>query len=159
MTPKTIAVDFDGTLVENCYPEIGAIKNTIWRAITKAKRDGIKIILWSCRNGQQLEDAVEFCRQNGLTFDAVNENLPEVQAEYGGDTRKVFADLYIDDRMGVWSLTEGFVPAELEKPPHLSLNVLAPKPIRTRKCAVCGMENHFDITCPYCGSRVFKYGT
>ena len=96
--PPILAVDFDGTLVENKFPEIGGVNFAIWKAVSAYQAAGWKIILWSCRTKGMLQDAVDFCAERGLTFDAVNENLPEVQAYYGGDTRKVFANMYIDDR-------------------------------------------------------------
>lgn len=96
--PPTIAVDFDGTLVQDRFPGIGEINPKVWKAIVNAQTNGTKIILWTCRNGKALQDAVEFCAENGLHFDAINENLDEVKVLYGGDTRKVFADMYIDDK-------------------------------------------------------------
>lgn len=97
--PTIYAVDFDGTLVEDAYPMIGNIRETMWDAIVKAQKEGVKLILWTSRNGQQLQEAVEFCANCGLHFDAINENLDEVKVRWGGDTRKIFADMYIDDRM------------------------------------------------------------
>lgn len=96
--PPIIAVDFDGTLVDNKFPEIGEVNPVIWGAIEAYKAAGWKIILWSCRNKEILQNAVDFCAERGLVFDAVNENLPQVQEYYGGDTRKVFANMYLDDR-------------------------------------------------------------
>lgn len=90
-----IAVDFDKTLSLNApYPEVGEpnLKLIDWLNQRK-KFEGAKIILWTCREGNPLEDAVEFCRNNGLTFDAVNENLPEI----GFNSRKIVASMYIDD--------------------------------------------------------------
>lgn len=97
--PKIAAIDFDGTLVEDKFPEIGAINTRLFNTVRYLKANGVKIILWSSRNGDQLKKAVNFCKEHGLEFDAVNENLPEVVKYYGGgDTRKVFADIYIDDK-------------------------------------------------------------
>lgn len=96
--PKIVAVDFDGTLVMDEYPEIGLPYNDLFDFCKKLRRLGVKIILWTCRSGEQLEEAVDFCELLGLKFDAVNQNIPEVQERYGGDTRKVFADVYIDDK-------------------------------------------------------------
>lgn len=96
--PPILAVDFDGTLVENKFPEIGEIRQPMFDAVLRAQKRGMKIILWSCRNHESLDQAVQFCIEHGLTPDAVNENLPEVKAVYGGDTRKIFASMYIDDR-------------------------------------------------------------
>ena len=83
---KIIAVDFDGTLCENKWPEIGAVNEDLIAYLHSQRRAGAKIILWTNRVG-------------GLIFDCVNENLPEVIKEFGSDTRKIFAHEYIDDRM------------------------------------------------------------
>ena len=96
--PYIVAVDFDGTLCENAFPEIGEPKRDIIKTVKEYRSFGWKIILWTCRNGKSLADAVQWCNMNGLVFDAINQNIPEVQAMFGGDTRKVFADVYIDDK-------------------------------------------------------------
>lgn len=96
--PKIIAVDFDGTLVQDLYPGIGAVNLDLIAYLRKVQGLGYKIILWTCRSGEELHNAVEVCKKHGLLFDKVNENLDEVQKLYGGDTRKVFADIYIDDK-------------------------------------------------------------
>ena len=77
--PPILAVDFDGTLVDNKFPEIGEVNPVIWKAVSDYQAMGWKIILWSCRTETMLQDAVKFCEERGLIFDAVNENLPEVQ--------------------------------------------------------------------------------
>ncbi|NDV47861.1 hypothetical protein D0T49_12470 [Paludibacter sp. 221] len=93
-----IAVDFDGTIVTHEYPLIG---KEIPFAIDTLKRLQTEfhhlLILWTVREGQELEDAVEFCRKRGLEFYAVNANYPEA-ALIGEDSRKVNADLFIDDK-------------------------------------------------------------
>ncbi|MEG2332808.1 MAG: hypothetical protein RSB62_10990 [Bacteroides sp.] len=98
MKSKIIAVDFDGTLCVNKWPEIGRPIHLILNYIKKEKEAGCKIILWTCRSGERLAEAVEWCEKHGLLFDAVNQNLPEVVSEFGGDTRKIVADKYIDDK-------------------------------------------------------------
>lgn len=101
MSNKTeiIAVDFDGTLCENKWPEIGEPNIRLIECLKEDQREyGTKLILWTCRAGEKLEEAVNWCADHGLVFDAVNENLPEVVEWMGGDTRKIFADRYIDDR-------------------------------------------------------------
>lgn len=93
-----IAVDFDGTIVEHKYPEIG---KEIPFAIDTLKRlaaEHNKIILWSVREGKLLEDAVEYCRKRGLEFYAVNSNNPENGIKRERHQRKLIADVYIDDR-------------------------------------------------------------
>lgn len=96
--PYIIAVDFDGTLVEDKFPNIGEIKPNVWSDMRRARELGAKIILWTSRDHENLEAAVEFCRQQGFEFDAINENLPECQKLFNNDTRKVFADEYWDDK-------------------------------------------------------------
>lgn len=99
MLPTIIAVDFDGTLVKNKFPEIGEINYFVWEAVQKAQEEGTKVILWTSRTGKVLDEALEFCARHGMKFDAVNDNIPEVKT-LGWDARKVFATMYIDDRMG-----------------------------------------------------------
>lgn len=96
--PHIIAVDFDGTLCENAYPEIGEPKEDIIQVVKNYKENGWKVILWTCRNREQLIQAVDWCLEQGLEFDAINQNIPETQKMFGGDTRKVFADIYLDDK-------------------------------------------------------------
>lgn len=95
---KIIAVDFDGTLCENKWPEIGEPNKELIAYLKEQKKAGVKLILWTCRVGKILGNAVKWSAEQGLIFDAVNENLPEVIAFMGGDTRKIFANEYIDDR-------------------------------------------------------------
>jgi len=98
--PEIIAVDFDGCLVTNKYPDIGdPIPETI-AALKAEQAAGARIILWTCRKNKQLTAAVKWCAEQGINFDAVNENLPEVIKEFGGDTRKIYADIYLDDKSG-----------------------------------------------------------
>ena len=63
------------------------------------KRNGNKLILWTCRAGEALSKAVEWCREQNFEFDAVNDNLPEIIEFYGHNSRKISCDYYIDDRM------------------------------------------------------------
>ena len=95
---KIIATDFDGTLCEFCWPEIGRANRAVINALLDEQAHGAKIILWTCRTGKQLEEAVEWCSREGIAFDAVNENLPENTELYGSDCRKVHASEYWDDR-------------------------------------------------------------
>lgn len=96
---RVVAVDFDGTLAETKFPEIiKPIPKTI-KYCKHLKKRGAILILHTCRKGQDLQDAVEWCEGQGLIFDYVNENTVENIAKYGGeDTRKIFAHEYIDDR-------------------------------------------------------------
>ena len=99
MHKQIIAVDFDGTLCENKWPEIGEPNtNLIGYLIEMRKSFGAKIILWTCRVGEMIDKAGKCCSERGLEFDAVNENLPHIIERFGGNTRKIFANMYIDDR-------------------------------------------------------------
>lgn len=100
MSSYIIAVDFDGTICENKYPAIGEPRRSTISYLKEKQKKGAKLILWTCRVDELLDSAVKWCRNQGLIFDAVNENLPEVVAAFGGDTRKIFANEYIDDRNG-----------------------------------------------------------
>ncbi len=96
---KIIAVDFDGTLCENAFPEIGVMKSHVIDFIKRQAESGAKIILNTCReNGNRalLDEAVAFCEAQGITLYAVNENPDNTQ--YDTKARKVYADLYIDDK-------------------------------------------------------------
>lgn len=100
---KIIAVDFDGTLCINEYPEIGKPNKELIAYLKNKRANGDRVILWTCRNNELLRQAVDWCKEHGLMFDAVNENLPEVIDAFGGDTRKIFANAYIDDRNWVFT--------------------------------------------------------
>lgn len=93
-----IAVDFDNTIASTVYPVILAPRMKVIMSLKHLKAAGHTIILWTCRKGKALEDAVAFCREYGLEFDAVNETTKEDLEKWGGDTRKIWADIYIDDR-------------------------------------------------------------
>lgn len=92
------AVDFDGTLCESVFPGIGEPNTALINHLIKKRAQGNKVILWTCRVGERLQEAVDWCRDHDLEFDAVNENLPEMIEQWGGESRKVFADVYIDDK-------------------------------------------------------------
>ncbi|MDA3780598.1 MAG: hypothetical protein PF487_10335 [Bacteroidales bacterium] len=98
-----IAVDFDGTIVDHEYPKIGKEKLFAFDTLKLLQKNGATLILWTYRAGKELEEAVEFCKKNGLEFYAVNKNYPE---EIFDNTvsRKIFADIYIDDKNigGFW---------------------------------------------------------
>lgn len=94
-----IAVDFDGTLCENVYPWAGKPNTILIDWLNDMKRKyGAKLILWTCRSRKNLRYAVKWCKDHGLEFDAVNKNLKRSIKKFGGDSRKVYADIYIDDK-------------------------------------------------------------
>ena len=92
-----IAVDFDGTIVEDNYPRIGKPQIFAFETLRKLQEDGHRLILWTYRSGIRLDEAVEFCRENGVNFYAVNKSFPEEKFDYS-KSRKIYADLFIDDR-------------------------------------------------------------
>ena len=93
----TIAVDFDGTIVEYKYPEIGKEKPFAIQTLKQLQQDGNRLILWTSRENELLEEAIAFCHDRGLDFYAVNSNEP-ADALFHNHSAKVIADVYIDDR-------------------------------------------------------------
>lgn len=94
----TIAVDFDGTLVENRYPKIGKPILFAFETLEKLQQEGHQIILWTYRSGVKLQEAVEYCEEKGIRFYAVNKSYPEEEYEETVMSRKILADIFIDDR-------------------------------------------------------------
>ncbi|KPL08900.1 MAG: hydrolase [Bacteroides sp. SM1_62] len=92
-----IAVDFDGTIVEHKYPEIGKEQLFAFETLKQLIKQKHQVILWTYRAGRELDEAVEYCRENGVEFFAVNKNFPEEYYD-GSISRKIDADVYIDDR-------------------------------------------------------------
>jgi hypothetical protein len=92
-----IAVDFDGTIVDNKYPKIGKEKLFAIDTLKALHKQGHQLILWTVRNGKQLEEAVSFCKERGVEFYAVNKSYPEEEFDES-ISRKINADLFIDDR-------------------------------------------------------------
>lgn len=116
--PPILAVDFDGTLVSNRFPGIGEPYVVVAKTVKAYKDAGWKIILWTCRTGEMLKEAVRFCHETlGIEFDAVNDNLPEVREYFGENTRKVFANLYWDDRNAALYVNGADQPSELAPAP------------------------------------------
>ena len=98
MRPKIIACDFDGTLFIDNYPGVGEPIFMTINMLKLEQENGAKIILWTNRTDKPLLNAVRACNEEGLFFDAVNDNLPEIIEAFGCNTRKIFADEYWDDR-------------------------------------------------------------
>lgn len=100
MRAKIIAVDFDGTLIEEGkWPGIGATNEKVLNYCKDEQAKGTRIILWTNRVGEPLETAIRWCEEHGLRLDAVNDNVPEAVEFFGTNTRKIYADEFIDDRM------------------------------------------------------------
>jgi hypothetical protein len=122
-----IAVDFDGTIVEHEYPAIGKEKLFAFQTLRELEKLGARLILWTFRAGKDLDEAVEYCRKNGIEFYAVNKNYPE---EIFDDTvsRKIDADIYIDDKniggfpgwSEVWQILTPYEQLQIEAEKRIS---------------------------------------
>ena len=96
-----IGVDFDGTIVKNDYPGIGKLKSGVFFILPLLWMMKFTIILWTCREGELLREATDFCHIHGINLDYVNRNSPKRIETYGGDCRKLSCDLLVDDTAGV----------------------------------------------------------
>ena len=94
----TIAVDFDGTIVEHRYPEIGREIPFATDTLKMLIKEGHRLILWSVREGKLLDEAVEWCRERGVEFYAVNKDYPEESGDDKNYSRKIKVGMFIDDR-------------------------------------------------------------
>lgn len=92
-----IAVDFDGTIVEHKYPEIGNERPFATYTLRKLIEDRHRLILWTVRRGKELQEAVDWCKERGVEFYAVNRSFPEETVEPHGGYSKINAELFIDD--------------------------------------------------------------
>lgn len=100
MMPKSlvIAVDFDGTIVEDHYPKIGKAQIFAFETLKQLQKDGHRLVLWTYRVGKRVDEAVAFCKENGIEFYAVNKGFPDEDTRATETPRKIHADLFIDDR-------------------------------------------------------------
>ena len=149
---KVIAIDFDGTLFEECWPDIG---NPIWPVINAAKQeqhDGAELILWTTREDERLQEAVSACRAVGLEFDAVNANTETMKEAWGNDPRKIGATEYWDDRtVNVQSLIHKDVNAdEIIK----ALRICADKSKNLEECHTGQADCPFGNTIMDCTERL-----
>ena len=104
--PFILSVDYDNTLFEGSYPDKGKPKTDVINKVKEFEKHNAEIVLWTCREGKTLDEAVKRCKQEGLVFDAVNSNAPS-QLKYMAKrrkegeifaTRKIYADFYLDDK-------------------------------------------------------------
>lgn len=98
MESKIIAIDFDGTIVEDDYPRIGKPKLFAFETLQKLQQEGYRLILWTYRYGNALQEAVAFCQQHSITFYAINNSFEGEDFDSEHASRKIHADLFIDDR-------------------------------------------------------------
>lgn len=94
----TIAIDFDGTIVEHRYPKIGKEIPFAVATLKTLQREGHRLILWTCREDELLDEAVEWCKSKGLEFFATNRDFPECSETPTDGCRKLKCDMFIDDR-------------------------------------------------------------
>lgn len=92
-----LAIDFDGTIVGDAYPNIGKPQLFAFETLKRLQDDGHRLILWTYRDGKKLKEAVDFCKENGIEFYAVNKSFPEEQFSQE-KSPKIHADYFIDDR-------------------------------------------------------------
>lgn len=131
----TIAVDFDGTIVEHRYPSIGKEIPFAIETLKKLQAQRHRLILWTVREGRLLDEAVAFCRQRGLEFYAVNRDYPEEEAERNNHySRKLKADLFIDDRnlggLPDWGVIYRMVTEKLSYAALLQADSASRRPVR-----------------------------
>ncbi len=137
-----IAIDFDGTIVEDAYPEIGKPKLFAFETMKELQKQNHQLILWTYRSGAELEEAVEFCREKGIEFYAINKSYPEEVYDAAG-SRKIHAHIFIDDRniggfsgwSNVWQMLnagqyreEGFIPSVGDRKPGFWQRIIGGKP-------------------------------
>lgn len=106
--PFIVAIDYDGTLFLDSFPEVGNPNHKVIDKAKEFKNHNAEVVLWTCREGKYLDEAIEACKKLGLEFDSHNENSPsqkkyqiEVIEKENGETfaiSKIFADIYVDDR-------------------------------------------------------------
>lgn len=100
MKKLVIGLDFDGTIVKSRYPKIGRFKFGAKFVCRWLYRRGHTLILWTCREGILLDEAVWACWMKGINFHYHNENTTERIEQYGGDCRKLSSDILVDDTAG-----------------------------------------------------------
>ena len=104
--PFVLAVDYDDTLFSGGIEAEGTSKEEIINKVKEFKENGAEIVLWTCREGIGLKEAVKKCKEVGLEFDSINENSPSVVKYIMGKekegwtlaSRKILADFYLDDK-------------------------------------------------------------
>jgi hypothetical protein len=94
----TISIDYDDTIVYQDFPNTGTIKPNAKEVINRLYDEGHHILIWTCRAFERVQTAKDYLIECGVRFHLINENLPSNIEQYGGDTRKMSADIYIDDR-------------------------------------------------------------
>lgn len=95
---KIIAIDFDGTIVEDKYPKIGKPMIFAFETLKRLETDGHRLVLWTYRHGSKLSEAVDFCADHGIEFYSVNSSFQGEEYDVKTQSRKINADIFVDDR-------------------------------------------------------------
>lgn len=131
-----IAVDFDGTIVEHKYPDIGAEIPFAIKTLKLLQKEGHQLILWTVREGELLQDAVKYCQKRGLHFFAVNTNSPNEEPNCLNYSRKIRADLFIDNAnlggLPDWGDIYKIILSKISISDLLEASALCDKPNRKR---------------------------
>ena len=148
---RVIAIDFDGCICTNNYPDIG---NPNWNVINDAiseKLNGSKLILWTCRCGEDLEKAIEACKKWGLEFDSVNDNIKEWKDFWNNNTRKVGANEYWDDKAVYKGIDKVLKNNYVDHPSHYK------KGDRPECIDEMAKKFGYYITSIFCLTNAYKY--
>lgn len=143
-----IAVDFDGTIVEHKYPAIGKERLFAFETLKSLQKQGHLLVLWTIRSGKLLDDAVEYCRKNGVEFYAVNRSYPEEVLDEN-ISRKVNVDIFIDDRNVGGFIGWGEIWQLLNKnTPQFEKDNFRQRYNKARRKTFCGFIQHL-----FCGDE------
>lgn len=140
---KVIAIDFDGTLFQDAWPDIGSPNIGVINQAIKEQNNGARLVLWTCREGDLLIDAIMACETYGLVFDAINDSIPSWKAKFGTNPRKIGATEYWDDKA--------------YNPHRNGLNIWQLGKHGNYQCPVCKVDG-IELAskfCPHCGARMF----
>lgn len=133
----TIAVDFDGTIVEDKYPQIGKERPFATATLKQLMKDGHYLILWTVRKGEKLDDAVKWCEDRGIRFFAVNKDYADDELDQLHHSRKIKADLFIDDRsvtgLPDWGVIYQLISQKISYEDYLHQKLTGEAPRKKRK--------------------------
>ena len=156
---RVIAVDFDGCLCKNAWPYVGEPNWDVIEKVKQEQNNGASIILWTCRDGQLLEDAKKACKEWGIKLAAANESLLKWREAWGNDTRKIGATEYWDDK--------AFNPIHTAEWVNYKKHFEeAGTSIQWARCSYCGEdapvkliehEINKSMYCPHCGRRMLNH--
>lgn len=132
-----IAVDFDGTIVEDKYPQIGKERPFAVATLKQLMKDGHYLILWTVRKGEKLDDAVKWCEDRGIRFFAVNKDYADDELDQLHHSRKIKADLFIDDRsvtgLPDWGVIYQLISQKISYEDYLHQKLTGETPRKKRK--------------------------